>query len=369
MYVTVIFMGCLFTLISWGLIVLTAVLGRELALRVKKVDYRLLAACVYVSFLPWHAGLSGSIPLTLNTPDNFLINLKVLDFTISTSLTLGSTMNIICILSLIITLPVLMLMMRPPEHKIRSIHDLMDEGFQEKAMTIAEEAEGLNLPDTNLSDRLNNSMIVQMIICIAGLWFLVHYFATRGFDTNLDIMNFLFIMAGMLCHRTPVRYLIAMKRSCSNVSGIILQFPFYAGIMGIMIYTGLGKAIADSIAGMATVQTFPFISFLIGGFLNMFIPSGGGEWAVMGPPVIEAARSLGAAMSQDEMTRFIARIGMAAAYGDSCTNMIQPFWTLSFFPVIASGIKMQARDIMGYTFIAMILAVIIFSVCVTWLPI
>lgn len=368
-YLAVVFMGSIFTLISWGLIVLTAVLGRELALRVKRVDYRLLAACVYVSFLPWHAGLSGSIPLTLNTPDNFLIKLNVLTFTIPTSITLGSMMNIICILALLVTLPVLMLLMRPPENRTQTIQELMEKDSQARQVTIAEEAEGLRLPDNNLSDRLNNSSIIQMIICLAGLWFLVHYFATKGFDTNLDIMNFLFIILGMICHRTPVRYLVAMKRSCGNVSGIVLQFPFYAGIMGIMIYTGLGKAIADGIAGMATVGTFPVISFIIGGILNIFIPSGGGEWAVMGPPVIEAAMSLGAGMSPDELSRFLARVGMAAAYGDACTNMIQPFWTLSFFPVIASGIRMQARDIMGYTFIAMILSAIIFAICVTWLPI
>ena len=139
--------------------------------------------------------------------------------------------------------------------------------------------------------------------------------------------------------------------------------------MGIMIYTGLGEEIANGIVGAATVQTFPFISFLIGGLLNLFVPSGGGEWAVVGPPIMEAAKTLGAHMPPEELTRFMARAAMAQAYGDSCTNMIQPFWTLSFFPIIAAGIRMQARDIMGYTFISMLWSAVIFGVCVTWLPI
>ena len=167
---------------------------------------------------------------------------------------------------------------------------------------------------------------------------------------------------------TPVRYGVAMKRSCSNVSGIVLQFPFYAGIMGIMGGTGLAKAIALWIAGAATVGSFPFISFVIGSVVNMFVPSGGGEWAVVGPTIVEAAKQLGANMSPEMLTDFIARASMAEAYGDACTNMIQPFWTLAFMPVVAAGVKLQARDFMGYTFIACIWSAIIFAICVTWLP-
>ena len=369
-YGTVVVAGCIFSLISWGWIVLTAVLARELALRVKKVDYRLLVACVYTSFLPWHGGLSGSIPLVLNTPDNFLIKTKVLSETIPTTITLLSPMNIVIALSLLIVLPVLMIMMKPSDENVVEYSDIVDEEHKlMKPMTVAEEAESLKLPERNLSDALNNSFIIQIIIALLGLWYLVWHFSTKGFDVNLNIMNFLFIMVGMICHKTPLRYLVAMKRSCSNVSGIVLQFPFYAGIMGIMIYTGLGKAIALWIAGTASVATFPLISFLIGGFVNIFVPSGGGEWAVVGSTIVEAARTLGANMSPDQLTSFIARCSMAVGYGDSWTNMIQPFWTLAFFPIVAAGTKMQARDIMGYTFVALLVSFFIFAICVTWMPV
>ena len=368
-YAIVVFTGGVFVLISWGLIVLTAVLARELAARVKKVDYRLLTACVYVSFLPWHGGLSGSIPLTMNTPNNFLIAGGVVQSTIPTSFTLASSMNIVCGLLLLIILPILMILMIPGDNKIRSFDDLKEDGAQKKESSIAEEAGALKLPGKNLSDILNNSFIIQILISIAGLWYIIWHFLNRGFDLNLNIMNFIFIIAGLICHRTPARYAVAMKRSCSNVSGIILQFPFYAGIMGIMIYTGLGKIIAAWIVGCASVATFPFISLLIGGIMNIFVPSGGGEWAVIGPTIMEAAKTLGVNMPHDELTRFLARASMAAAYGDSWTNMIQPFWTLTFLPVIARGIKMQARDIMGYTFIALLCSGVIFALCVSFIPI
>jgi short-chain fatty acids transporter len=369
-YAMVTFMGCIFAFISWGWIVLTAVLGRELAVRVKKVDYRLLAACVYTSFLPWHGGLSGSIPLVLNTPGNFLIKAGVLESTIPTTMTLLSPMNIAVGIGLLVALPALMILMRPSDEHVTEYADMVDEEHKAiKHMSVAEEAESLRLPDKNLSDALNNSLIIQIVICLLGIWYLAWHFSTNGFDINLNVMNFLFIMVGMLCHKTPFRYVIAMKRACSNVSGIILQFPFYAGIMGIMIHTGLGKAIALWIAKAATVGSFPFVAFMIGGIVNIFVPSGGGEWAVVGPTIVEAAKTLGASMPVDQLTSFIARSSMAVAYGDAWTNMIQPFWTLAFFPVIAAGTKMQARDIMGYTFVSLIVSFFIFSIGVLWMPV
>jgi len=265
-YAVVTFAGCIFTSISWGWVVLTAVLGRELALRVKKVDYRLIAACVYMAVLPWHGGLSGSIPLVLNTPGNFLIKAGILDSTIPTTITLLSPMNIVCMIALILLLPVLVILMRPSDEDVEEFADLCEPGAGEaKAVTVAEEAESMRLPSKNLSDLLNNSLIIQLIISILGLWYLIWHFSTKGFDINLNIMNFLFIILGMIAHKTPFRYIIAMKRACGNVSGIVLQFPFYAGIMGIMIYTGIGKAIALWIAGGASVGTFPIIAFFIAG--------------------------------------------------------------------------------------------------------
>jgi short-chain fatty acids transporter len=369
-YGVVTFVGLIFSMISWGWIVLTAVLARELGRRVKGVDYRLLAACVYTSNLTWHGGLSGSIPLVLNTPDNFLIKAGVLTEMIPTTVSLLNPMNVVVNLALLFILPALMILLMPARENVTEFGDLVDAEHKDaKPLTIAEEADSLKLTGKSVSDVLNHSIILQYFIVVCGLWFLVHHFATKGFDINLNIMNFLFIILGMIAHKTPFRYVIAMKRACSNISGIVLQFPFYAGIMGIMIHTGLGSAIAAWIAGFATIGSYPFIAFLIGGLVNIFVPSGGGEWAVVGQPVLEAAKVLGAGLPEPQLTAFIARVSMAVGYGDAWTNMIQPFWTLTFMPIMAAGTKMQPRDIMGYTFVSCLVSFFVYAICVTWLPV
>ena len=112
------------------------------------------------------------------------------------------------------------------------------------------------------------------------------------------------------------------------------------------------------------------MAFLTGGLLNIFVPSGGGEWAVVGQPIVEAAKTVAAntGMTAEATQAFIAKVSMSVGYGDSWTNMIQPFWTLAFFPIVAAGSSLQARDIMGYTFVAMLWSLIIFGLGVTFLP-
>ena len=369
-YATIMIAGQIFSMISWGWIVLTAVLARELAMRVKGVDYRLTAAAVYATFLPWHGGLSGSIPLVINTPENFLIKAGVLSEIIPTTITLGSVMNIGINLALLVTLPILFMLMRPSEENLQTFEDMREGDAPAKPLSVEEEANSLSLPDRCLSDILNTSWLINILVVLMGLYIIFSHFASKGFDLNLDIMNFIFIMFGMLAHKTPIRYVVAMKRACANVSGIILQFPFYAGIMGIMIHTGLGKQVATSLAAATSTGSFPFVAFLIGGFLNIFVPSGGGEWAVVGQPVVEAAKTVAenAGLAADASQAFMAKVSMAVGYGDSWTNMIQPFWTLTFLPIIGAGSRLQARDIMGYTFVAMLWSLLIFGIGVTFLP-
>ncbi len=131
-----------------------------------------------------------------------------------------------------------------------------------------------------------------MVVVAMGLAYIVLHFARRGFDLNLNIMIFIFLIFGMLLHRTPIRYVVAMGRACSNISGIVFQYPFYAGIMGIMMATGLGKAIAVWMASLVTLKTLPVAAFVLGAVVNFSIPSAGGEWAVIGPPLVEAVREL-----------------------------------------------------------------------------
>jgi len=369
-YAGVLFVGQIFVFFSWGWVALTAVLARELSRRVKGVDYSLTAAAVYASLLPWHGGLSGSIPLVINTPDNFLIEAGVLVDVIPTTLTLGSTTNLVINLALLLTLPVLFMMMCPSGDKIRTFDDLCEADASAEPVSVKEEASSLCLPGKCVSDILNSSRIISLPIIFMGLYIIIAHFWTKGFDINLNIMGFVLIILGMTAHTTPIRYVVAMKRASSNVSGIVLQFPFYAGIMGIMLYTGLGNQVATSLAAATSSGSFPFVAFLTGGLLNIFVPSGGGEWAVVGQPVVEAAKTVAAnaGMAAEATQSFIAKIAMSVAYGDAWTNMIQPFWTLTFFPIMAAGSRLQARDIMGYTFLALIWSFFIFTLGVTFLP-
>ena len=139
-----------------------------------------------------------------------------------------------------------------------------------------------------------------------------------------------------------------------TVGPIILQYPFYAGIMGIMADTGLIKILADGITTIATSETLGFFSFLSGGLVNMFIPSGGGQWAVQGPVMIEAAQSL-------NVKPYVIVLGVA--YGDQWTNMIQPFWTIPLLAI--AGLHM--RQIMGYTFVIFIVTGVIYGSSILYL--
>ncbi len=367
-YLTVLVCGAMLTLVSWGWVVLTAVLGRELATRVRGINYPYLVACVFYSSGAWVVGLSSSIPLLLNTPGNFLIEAGLLPTTIPVSETLGSSLNLTVMAVYLVAGPAIMYLLRPRDTAIE-IDDLRTESDSPRETTVPEEAEGLRASEPVLSDRLNNSAILQLFVVAMGLAYLVLYFSRRGFDLNLNIMIFSFLIFGMLLHRTPIRYVVAMGRACSNISGIVFQYPFYAGIMGIMMATGLGKAVAVWMASLVTLKTLPVAAFLLGGTVNFSIPSAGGEWAVIGPPLVEAVRELAGPMGTGDLNRHVGRIAMAVAYGESLTNLLQPFFLLAVLPVMGAGVRIQARDIVGYFLVPFLILSTIIGLLVAFVPV
>ena len=165
-----------------------------------------------------------------------------------------------------------------------------------------------------------------------------------------------------------MRYVISMKKASSNISGILFQYPFYAGIMGIMLFTGLGEKLGQILASQASIHSYPFFAYLTGAFVNFAIPSAGGEFAVVGPSIINAVKEIGTGLPTEVVTEMIARASLSVAYGESLSNMLQPFYLLLVFPIMAAGIKIQARDIMGYLVLPFILLFIIQSVLVTFCP-
>ncbi len=365
-YPFVILVGMLLSLISWGWMVITAVLARELALRIKGINYPYLIACVYFSGGIWVNGFSSSIPLLLNTEDNYLIEAGILQGTISTSYTLGSTLNFSVIIVSLVLGPVLFRLLIPP--KEQDLGNMLLSGSHVDPPTIKEEAESMMLPHKAVSDNLNNSFLLQYFISFMGLIYIVFHFSTKGLDLNLNIMIFIFVILGLILHRTPVRYGIAMKRASANISGILFQFPFYAGIMGIMIYTGLGEKSAQWMASVATIHTYPLFAFLTGGIVNFAIPSAGGEFAVVGPSILNAVKEIGAGLPEAEMDKLLSRAALSVAYGESLTNALQPFYLLIILPIMGIGIKVRARDVMGYLLIPFILFFALIATLVVWIP-
>jgi len=180
--------------------------------------------------------------------------------------------------------------------------------------------------------------------------YVVYYFATKGFDLNLNIVNFTFLFIGILMHKTPKRYLKSLYNAVKGAGGIILQFPFYSGIMGMMVASGLAATISNWFVSISSETTLPFFTFLSAGIVNIFVPSGGGQWAVQGPIMIPASIELGTSL---------AKTSMAVAWGDAWTNMIQPFWALPALGIAGLG----AKDIMGYCLVALLYSGIVIGIC------
>lgn len=367
-YFFVTLISVLLSFVSFGWIVIACVLARELALRIKGINYPFLVACVYFGNGAWVSGLSSSIPLLLGTNNNYLIENGILSETIPTSYTLGSNLNIAMMVLYLVIAPLLMLFIIPKLKNFKELSDMTDGSQTSKKTSVKEEALSQNLDFSSISDKLNNGILLQYLIVIMGLSYITYHFYTNGFELNFNIMIFIFLIIGLALHKTPMRYVIAMKRSSSNVSGILYQYPFYAGIMGIMIYTGLGKELANMIASVATIDSYPFFSYITGGLINFAIPSAGGEFAVVGPSVINAVTEIGSGLPETEVTAMISRASLSIAYGESLTNLLQPFFLLLVFPIMGAGIKIQARDVMGYFVIPFIFFFIIQALLVTYIP-
>ncbi|WP_339706081.1 TIGR00366 family protein [uncultured Kriegella sp.] len=367
-YFWVVFFGVLLAMVSFGWLVITCVLARELALRIKGVNYPFLVACVYFSTGSWVTGLSSSIPLLLGTEKNYLIEAEILSEIIPTTVTLGSGLNIAMMVLYVIFSPLMILLLIPKTKHIKQLDDMLDDKTNKIELSIKDEASTMNLAVESISDRLNNGILLQICMVLMGLTYIIYHFFTNGFQLNFNIMIFIFLILGLALHKTPMRYVIAMKRSSNNISGILYQYPFYAGIMGIMLYTGLGEKFAELLASVATIDSYPFYAYLTGGVMNFAIPSAGGEFAVVGPSIINAVKDIGEGLPANEVMAIISRASLSIAYGESLSNVLQPFYLLLVFPIMGSGIKIQSRDVIGYLVIPFIVFFIIQSILVTWMP-
>lgn len=332
--------------VNWGFgLVVGAIFAKEIAARVQGVDYRLLIASAYSGFLFWHAGLSGSIPLSIAGGANIeKVTNGAVTAAIPTSETIFSAMNLTILAVMFVTIPLLNRLMHPaPQDTVTIDAELLKE----------QTVEIPNKADMTPAERLENSRVLSMLLGVMGFAYVIYYFVNNGFALNLNIVNFTFLFSAVLLHGTPKSLLNSVSQGARNCSGILLQFPFYAGIMGMMTATGdsgasLAGVISQAFVSISNETTFPLFTFLSAGIVNFFVPSGGGQWAVQAPIMMPA----GAALGVDA-----AKTAMAIAWGDAWTNMIQPFWALPALAIAGLG----AKDVMGYCLMALIGSGVIIS--------
>ncbi len=335
--------------LNWGFgLVVGALLAREVALQADKkgykVDYRLLIASAYSAMAIWHAGVSGSIPLDLAS---FAASIEsttggAVTAAIPTSQTIFAPWNLLTVFLVAVGITVCNVLMHPKNE---------DEIVTVDASKFKTEVVEVKKAETP-AEKLENSVILNALICLIMIVYLVYYFVSTGsFNLSLNLVNAIFLLLGMVFHKTPIGYVKAITDAAKGAAGIILQFPFYAGIMGMMTAPGpdgqsLAGAISNVFVAIATPTTFPMLTYLAAGFVNFFVPSGGGQWAVQGPIMMPAGAQLGVDP---------AHTAMGIAWGDAWTNLLQPFWALPALGIAGLG----ARDIMGYCVTALLVSGVI----------
>lgn len=343
-FVTVISAICCF--INWGFgLIIGALLAKEVAKKIKGLDYRLIIAAAYSGFVIWHAGISGSIPLgmTALNADGVVDNTAgAVTEIVPTSQTIFSAWNLIMVLAVVVVVAFVNAKMHPDPKDVVSIDPKLLEDAPDNTEVKARK-------DQTPAEKMENSMVLSYIVVVIGAIYLIYYFVNAGSILNalsLNIVNLIFLILGIAFHKTPISYVRAITESAESAGGIILQFPFYAGIQGMMVTVGsngvsLASAISTAFVNISTPRTFPVLCYLAAGIVNFFVPSGGGQWAVQGPIMMPAGLELG-------VTPAVTAMGIA--WGDAWTNMLQPFWALPALGIAGLG----ARDIMGYCAIVLI---------------
>ena len=346
---------------NWGFsLVFSAVLAREVARRVKDVDYRALAAASFLGVGSiWAQGLSGSAALQMATPGALQPSIRdvvahggvvpggIIGFT--HTIFLWQSFVSVAVELMVVTL--VMWLATPPAGRGKTAADL--------GVNLGT-SEGIEPPaprDISPGAWFEHSPILTWFIVVMGAGYLVRYFMQTDDPLNalnLNIVNLIFLLVGLLLHGTPARLIHAVQAATPAVWGVILQFPFYAGIAGIITTTHLNEKLANAFVSVSNATTFPPLVALYSAVLGVFVPSGGSKWVIEAPYVMAAAHSVKVHLGW-----------VVAAYdlGEALANLVQPFWML---PVLGM-FQLRARDVMGYTFVVFLALVPVVLLLVTLL--
>ncbi|MDH3270013.1 MAG: TIGR00366 family protein [Gemmatimonadota bacterium] len=361
--------------ISWGLgLIFGAILAREMGKMARSrgiaVHYPLLAVGGYLGMsLTWGWGLSSSAGLLQATDGNVFMQQGIVDRVIPATEWVFHPYPLTLTVLAILYGSLMLYLLAPPEENCRGIERYVGDldgdaarsksaaGNDESAATIASTAPPVDAPGLlTPADRIDNSRILGGILAVTGVLLFGRAFVTQGLGAlNLNVFNFGFLMIGMILYASPARYQQEFNDAVRGSAGVILQFPFYAGIIGIMVGTGLVDTMTEALLSIATADTFAVTAWLTGGVLNVFVPSAGGEWAIVGGPMMLAGAELGIPHGQT-----IA----AYAVGDAHTNLFNPFWAIPLLAITG----LRARDMFGYGITMMILLAPFVAIALYFLP-
>jgi short-chain fatty acids transporter len=352
---------------NWGFsLIFSAVLAREIARRVEGVDYRALAAASFLGLGSiWAQGLSGSAALQMATPG--ALQPQIREIVAHGGLVSGGLIpfrhtiflwqSLLSVPIEIVVVTTVMWLATPPAGAGKTARDLgIDLGDEEpdpatKGEGVGPSGQGPVSP----GQRLEHSPILTWLVVALGGWYLVRYFRQAGEPLNainLNILNLAFLLLGFALHRTPARLMRAVQAATPAVWGVILQFPFYAGIAGVITATHLNEQLANVFVRLSSRATFPALVAIYSAVLGVFVPSGGSKWVIIAPYVMQAGHTLRV---------HLGWIVSAYDLGEALANLVQPFWMLPILGLFRLG----ARDVMGYTIVVFLALTPVVIVLVT----
>lgn len=341
------FVAAIACLLNWGLgLVVGALLARQVGARLRGIHFGYLVAAGYMGYMVWTNGLSSSIALA-NTDKQSPLNViyTITKQVVPLSLTIFQPYVFLPVVVTFVVIGVAVWRMAP-----RTTLEPDPAVYEVDADAGAPEHGG----PRSFAERVENLWVLNVIVFLAG----AIYFARSGFALNIASMVMIFTVLAALLQGTPIRFIRAFTSAAKTAGPLLLQYPSYGGIVGLLAYapdTGtkaLQAVIASSMVAGATVHTLPFFNFLASVVISLFVPSGGGHWGVQGPVSVNAAVQLGQGSPQ-----YLGMISMSVAFGEAVANMIQPFWLL---PVLAIA-KLNIRQVMGFTVVAFLLGLVIFG--------
>jgi short-chain fatty acids transporter len=316
--------------LNWGVgLIASAVLVRSVGRRHPGADYRLLVAAAYLGLgATWHAGPSGSVPLLLATPGSFMVRDGLIPAPIPLTETIFTGPNLALMGSVALLLTLLVSALQPEAGRSVSA--------DRRALEALEPFEPPTRPERPPpAQRLMHGRALSTGLGLLGAGYVASELAAGRFALTLDSVNLIVLCLGLLLHPSAASFGKAAEEAARPLHGVVLQFPLYAGIYGIIKDTGLASALAGLFLEVATPHSFPWIVFAYSALLNYFVPSGGAKWAMEAPYLLEAGGRLGTSVTQ---------VAMAYAYGDMATNLIQPFWAIPLLGVA----RLEFRDILGF---------------------